>query len=227
MPDPHTSIRRLESIDLPFVVEQHQQYFPHGFFARLGTRFLTRYYLTYCTSGYAVAVAAITDGARAGYLVGTTSPSAHRQHILKWHRSALALQGLLGLLRDPPLLVTFMRTRAVLYARKLAGRSRPQQPAEPDGAKVAVLNHLVVLPEYQGRGIGTRLIAELEEAAKRAGCTSIALVTEIGGQGAAYYRFTGWETGSTHCTRDGLQLTTYTRAIPDLDSAASSEEIVP
>jgi ribosomal protein S18 acetylase RimI-like enzyme len=211
-PDPHTSIRRLECTDLTFVAEQHQHHFPHGFFARLGNRFLARYYLTYCTSGDAVALAAITDGARAGYLVGTVFPGGHRRHVLEWHRSALAWEGMLGLLRNPSTLKAFARTRGPLYARKLVAEPRsPRGSSLDDG--VAVLNHLVVLPEYQGQGIGTQLIAELEEAARLAGRTALTLVTETGGQGAAYYAFNGWESRGDHITRDGLRLTTYTRAI--------------
>lgn len=216
-------IRRLEYIDLPFVVEQHQHYFPHGFFARLGSRFLTRYYLTYCTSNDAVALVAISGGDRAGYLVGTTRSNAHRQHVLRWHRSALAIQGFLGLLSTPSLLPTFLRTRALLYARKVVGRPHARS-AKPEGADVAILHHLVVLPEYRGRGIGARLIAELEEAARHAGRTSLVLVTEAEGLGAWYYTSTGWDAEGDHVTRDGLRLTTYTREIAPLKAAPMRRE---
>ncbi|MDN4175855.1 GNAT family N-acetyltransferase [Nocardioides sp. SOB77] len=220
-PDDRITYRRIQSVDLPFVVEQHQQYFPRGFFARLGGRFLTRYYLTYCTSDDAIAVAATADGVRAGYMVGTISPQDHRQHILRWHRSALAVEGALGLIRHPSLVATFLRTRALLYARKLTS-PRTAVLVDADNEKVAVLNHLVVLPQFQGQGIASCLIERLETAAALAGCTSIVLVTETDGQGAAYYHSTGWTVTSARTTRDGQHLTSFSRPILSGTSKASA-----
>lgn len=218
MPDaaPPVHVRRIEYIDLPFVVEQHQRFFPGGFLTRLGGNFLKHYYLTYCTSDDAVAVVAMSAGTRAGYLVGTTNPTAYRRHALKWHRTTLLRHGLLALLRRPRLLTHFIRTRALLYARKILVQGH-SPGARPDRDKVAVMHHLVVLPEFQGRGIGTRLIAGLEDAAAAAGCTSLVLVTETGGQGAAYYAAHGWRSCGEHRTRDGLRVTTYTLDIAPRD----------
>ena len=211
---PDVRVRRLGPADLPFVVQQHRAHFPNGFFARLGPRFLERYYLTFCTSRDALAIVAEVDGRRAGYLVATTTPAGHRRHVLERHRRALAVRGVLGLLRHPALLGSFVRTRAGLYLRKVV-RQTGDVDATADARRndVAVLHSLVVLPHHQGCGIGSRLVDELSTAAAEAGCRSIALVTEAGGRGAAYYLKTGWDAGDTHRTRDGQVLTTFTRAL--------------
>lgn len=44
-----------------------------------------------------------------------------------------------------------------------------------NGGKVAILEDVIVLPEYQGRGVGTQLMAAAQEKAVELGCYKICL----------------------------------------------------
>jgi GNAT superfamily N-acetyltransferase len=213
--------------DLPFVVTWHEHYCPEEFFARLGPGFLTEYYRGFLTTPAAVALIAEDDpGHPLGFLAGLVDPPAHRQHLLRQHGRRLAERALLALGRRPRLAAHFVRTRGVLYARKLLRLARassrasgasssggPPRPAPP-GDLVAVLSHVAVVPQAQGRGVGSLLIGEFEACAARAGRSRVQLVTTSGEDGAGpYYRHHGWQERGEHETPDGVRVTTYEHQI--------------
>ena len=47
------------------------------------------------------------------------------------------------------------------------------------GSKVAILEDVVILPEFRGQGIGSQLIDYVIEEAKRVGCKRITLLVDI------------------------------------------------
>lgn len=202
--------------DLAFVVRQHRYHFPDGFFARLGPKFLREYYRAFLTGSAARAAIAELDGRPAGYLVGVTDPVAHRDHVLQRHGTTLACQAMVAMVTRPSLGVCFLRTRFVLYARKLVRRRRANrqttEPAPPGAT--AVLTHVAVAPEAQSYGIGSHLIRLFDAEATVAGCEQITLVTASGEDGAGpYYRRRGWASLGERITPDGLRLTTYARDV--------------
>lgn len=211
-----THIRAMAPMDLEFVVRQHQQHFPDGFFVRLGSRFLREYYRAFLTGPHAYAYLAERHGHRVGYLVGIRRPGTHRQHVLREHGLALAGKALLSMLAHPSLGWFFVRTRARLYASKLL-RSRRHTAASGAGsplADTAVLTHVAVAKHAQSLGIGSMLIKRFEDDAAAVGCRRIVLVTASGDSGAGgYYERMGWQAKGEHCTRDGVPLMTYERSI--------------
>lgn len=220
---PAVALRRIGPEDLPFVVDQHLQHFPGGFFARLGRAYLTEYYLSYCTDHSCCAVVA-TDGANPiGYLAGTSDPAGHRRHVFSAHGRDLAKRAGLALIRNPPLAVNFVRTRGLRYLKKLLSRGGPAPAASGSSRRTAVLHHVVVLPEYQGRGVGAALIEAFEDDARDVGCQGLTLVAHSGGPAADVYRRSGWTAVEEHRTPDGAPLTTFTRAVTS--RAAGSEGI--
>jgi GNAT superfamily N-acetyltransferase len=210
--------RPMQPRDLPFVVGQHLYHFPDGFFARLGTTFLTEYYRAFLTGSAARTTIAEIDGAPVGYLVGVTDPAAHREHVVQRHGRALVLKAVAAMLRRPSLGYCFVRTRAGLYARKLLRRRRAHPPAPltptPSGGATAVLTHVAVTAGTQSHGIGSTLISRFEEQVAAVGCERLTLVTASGEDGAGpYYRRRGWEPLGERSTPDGLRLTTYERPV--------------
>lgn len=203
--------------DLPFVVEEHLQHFPSGFFARLGAGFLRRYYRAFLTSPVAVTLTAEKSGRPVGYLVGVTSAGEHRAHVLREHGRALVLSGVARLLLRPRLAALFLRTRARRYLRKL----RPGRTVSCRGAaRVGVLAHVAVTPNLQDRGIGGQLVDTFEHDAARRGCDRLVLVTAADGSGAGrFYRRRGWRRADKHETPDGQPLETY-----ELDLDGSRED---
>lgn len=206
-------IRQLRPDDLPFVVEQHLHHFPSGFFARLGPRFLTEYYRSFLTSEHACTLIASKGQVRVGFLVGAVVPRLHRSHVLRQHRSGLVRRAIVALLMRPRLLSHFLRTRARRYARKLLVEGVRPVPSVAPATPAAVLAHLAVPPEHQGRGVGSILIEHFERACAVAGRQQIVLVTEAGGPGDAYYRCHDWLLVGEHTTPDGLLLKTFARKV--------------
>lgn len=214
--DGSLTLRAMTGEDVPFVVRQHGEHFPAGFFARLGPRFLTAYYRSFLSSPYACTLVADRGCERLGYLVGLTHPVAHRTHVLRRDGRALAMAAITALALRPKLARVFLRTRAGLYVRKLLRQPQPP-PTTTDGAgrdQTAVLAHVVVKAKHRSNGVGAALIRRFDAEAANAGCVRVALVTAAGAHGAGpYYERRGWQPIGEHITPDGLPLTTYTRAI--------------
>lgn len=122
------TVRRLESPDLPFVVNQHLQNVPEGFFARLGTRFLTGYYLSYCTDSSACSVVAVDGDEAVGFLVGTPDPSVTVNTHCAPTGDPCSVRPSVALIRQPRLAALFLRTRAVRYARNLLSNTDAPRP---------------------------------------------------------------------------------------------------
>ena len=205
-------LRPMGEHDLPFVVREHRRYFPTGFFARLGPRFLTAYYRTFLTDPEARCVLAEADGEPLGYVVGLTDPAAHRDHVVRRHGPELVLRAAAAMLVRPWLAVRFLRTRSGLYARKLLLPRRSPDGRVPAG-QTAVLTQVCVTPEARSCGLGSRLIDRFDLEAAAAGCAELLLVTASDDGAGPYYRKRGWDACDERCTPDGLHLTTYRRPV--------------
>lgn len=120
-----SNVRRMESGDLDFIVREHQERFPDGFFVRLGPRFLTEYYRSFLTGPHARGCVAELAGERVGFLVGVLDPTAHRSHVIKRHGRALTVVASTALMLSPALAWHFLRTRARRYIRRLVALSYP------------------------------------------------------------------------------------------------------
>jgi GNAT superfamily N-acetyltransferase len=222
----------MSTSDLGFVVREHRQHFPDGFFARLGRGFLVEYYRAFLTSAKSRTVVAELDDTPVGYLVGVTDPAAHRNHVVQRHGRTLVVRAAAAMLVRPSLAYCFLRTRVGLYTRKLL-RRRPRAASggpvgcNEDAAATAVLTHVAVAPEAQSIGIGSAMIDWFDQEVAAVGCDRLALVTSSGQNGAGpYYRRRGWTARGERCTPDGMRLTTYERpveATPDQDYRWRSE----
>lgn len=219
-------LRRMGLQDLPFAVEAHLQHFPDGFFARLGRRFLTRYYRTYLDGPLACAVVAEDVGGPVGYLAGVLDPPRHRKLLLQHHGPALATAAIAGMIRRPLVALTFARTRVRRYfmALKRARSMTAEGSAQSPGS--AVLAHVVVTEPQRCQGIGSHLVEEFLSQARSAGCTRACLVTMAGSAGAGgFYERRGWRLAPhTSGQADGRPLLQY--EIP-LDVTADGNESHP
>lgn len=212
----------MTSADAPWAASLHAAELPHGFFARLGRRFLTAYYATFIDSPHAVAFLAEGPDARAGMLVGTVRNRAHYSWVLRNRGGLLVRKGLAGLLKSPPAMSLFLRTRLGWYSGALLRFgmrallrpfSRPSQrragPTQP-----AVLAHIAVAEEARRDGAGAALVSIFLDAAKGAGCSEAVLVTLAGPAGAGrFYRRLGWTLRDRHDDHDGRLLECYSRRL--------------
>ncbi|MFI6012204.1 GNAT family N-acetyltransferase [Streptomyces sp. NPDC051243] len=203
-------IRFMDPEDVPFVVAEYLRYFPDGFFARLGPRFLAAYTRTYLTGPDARAYVVEMGRQPAGFLIGGIDPAAHRRHVLRDHGGGLLLRALGSLCLRPRLAWQFVCTRLVRYGRRLIpNRTARQAPAAGPVGVTAVLDYVVVAEHARCRGIGARLIARFVKDATDAGCARVTLVTAADGGAGPYYERHGWLRHEEMSTPEGRRLLTY------------------
>lgn len=204
-------VRRMGLQDLGEVVGGHRASFPNGFFARLGPRFLRRYYRTFLDGPLAVALVVEVAGIPSGYLVGVLDPVQHRRLLLTYHGVALAACGLFGLIRRPQVMARFVATRIRRYLVVLT-RSANRAAELEDGPRIAVLSHIVVARQARGRGLGTVLVDTFIAQARDAGRERACLVTLTGPTGAgSFYEKSGWRHTRDATGVDGRRLSYYER----------------
>ena len=211
-------VRRMTRADAAWAASLHERALPHGFFARLGCRFLAVYYETFIRSPYAVAFVVDSPDGPVGMLVGTVRNAAHYSWVLRRQGRRLFRRGLAALLLRPPSLIFFVRTRLGWYVRKVLRFTTrmftSSAPPPAPGPQPAVLTHLAVEETARGTGAGGALVAAFEQAAAGAGCTEAVLVTLAGPAGAGqFYRRLGWTLRDRHDDHDGRLLECYDRRL--------------
>lgn len=204
--------------DLPMVAALHAEGLPHGFFARLGGRFLATYHRGYLDSPHGVMRVARRDGRVVGVVVGSTASRAHSRWVVRHLGLTLALWGLLGLLQRPRELWTFLHTRLGRYGRGIWRRlrSRPAPTPTPasggQGARprdVAVLQHVVVAPRARGAGLGTALVTAFVDVLRARGVRQVRLVTRADDGAGGLYERLGWRRVRERHAPDGSRLVEY------------------
>lgn len=201
----------MTSDDAVATSEIHLRTLPHGFFARLGPRFLAAYHASFVGSPHAVATVATLDGRVAGFLVGTLRTRAHYRHVLRRHGVGLAVRLLWGSLRRPSVLLELLGSRLSRYLRTLARFTGPGGDEEESRSRrrgpVAVLTHVAVLPAARGHGLGAGLVGAFTDAAREAGIGEVRLVTRAAEDGAsAFYDRLGWEELGERWSADGQRV---------------------
>jgi ribosomal protein S18 acetylase RimI-like enzyme len=198
------TVRRMGLADLAWVVAQHRSHFPDNVIGRLGLGLLTRYYRTFLDSTFAVATVTEVSGVRAGFLVGVLDTAAHRRLMWQFHGFSLGLATLRAFLRHPFLGVGIVR-------RRLSLRLHP--PAPMPAERVAVLSHVAVDPDSQGRGLGVMMIDQFLAAAAAAGADRVCVATaDHAPRAASIYLRRGFVLSSRSRTFDGRYIRLYDRS---------------
>ena len=206
-------VRALTPADAAFAAALHARALPHGFFARLGPRYLRAYHASFAASPFAVALVAVVGARPVGVLLGTLDNRAHYRWVVRHRLLRLAFAGVLALAVRPRLAAAFLRTRAAHYARSLTRLRRRGVPAaggpQAPGRPVAVLTHVAVASAARGRGVGARLTEAFVGTAHSA-AGRIALVTLAGDAGAGrFYERLGWVRVDERRDRDGRLIAEY------------------
>lgn len=202
------------SAELRAAVDLHMALLPHGFFVELGPAFMNHYYGHFVNSPHAYARVATIEGRVVGALVGTLNHAAHA-HWTNDDLPRFAARGALSLLQRPKLLPRFVRDRLVRYTKATTRRllrSPGHASAGGPTQQVAVLSHVCVDRDRQGKGLGKKLINDFLRSAREAGAARVELVTLDGPDGAGnFYGASGWRRrGSPHMV-DGRPFQTYVR----------------
>ena len=212
--DPVREVRLLREQDLRGTAALHAVALPDSFFVRLGPGFLRAYHRTFMVSPHARGWSAVADGRVEGFLLAVVDPARHGAYVLRRLGVRLALRGLAALLVRPAVLLVFLRTRLLRYAK---GLWRRRKPASGQTATVAgqwtVLSHIAVDEGARGRGVAPALVQELHAAVRSAGATGVVLLTTPEGPGPRFYERLDYERDGAVTGADGGQWLRYRRRL--------------
>ncbi len=163
-------VREATRQDIPGIAGIHREAFKGFLMTRLGERFLRTYYGI--ALGYAGAIALVACGSSgkvAGFVVGYDNPKAFYTYFSarKWE---VVLSMTFSLLRNP-----FLLSR-VLASKKQA-ESSARNEAYADG--VVELASVAVSPEFEGQGLGRKLVDVFTDKARTCGAKEIFLTTDL------------------------------------------------
>ena len=192
----------------------HLDLLPHGFFARLGRRYLAVYHRTFMASPHAVSFVACRGDRVVGFLAGALDAHAHQRWVLRRRGAGLLVSGSAALAARPRLGWEFLTTRTGRYVRSVVRAARPTGSAAGPGPSlpggpVAVLTHVAVDPSEQGSGAGTALVASFVDHVREAGTRRAELVTLCDDGASAFYDRLGWTAVGEH-EREGARYRRFT-----------------
>lgn len=191
----------------------HLALLPHGFFAKLGGRYLAVYHRTFMASPHAVSFVACRDDRLVGFIAGALDAHAHQRWTLRHRGGRLLASGLAALATRPFLGWEFLTTRTGRYVRGILRAARPTSaPAggvsAPRGP-IAVLTHVAVDPSEQGCGAGSALVGSFTDQVRDAGTHRAELVTLCDDGASAFYERLGWGAVGEH-DREGARYRRFT-----------------
>lgn len=163
-------VREATRQDIPGIVEVHREAFKGFLMTRLGERFLRTYYEI--ALGYVGVIALVTfdpSGKVTGFVVGYDNPKAFYTYFSakKWE---IVLSMAFSLLRNPFLLSRVM-------ASKKQAENSARNEAYADG--VVELASVAVSPEFEGQGLGRKLVESFKDRARTFGAKEIFLTTDL------------------------------------------------
>jgi ribosomal protein S18 acetylase RimI-like enzyme len=99
---------------------------------------------------------------------------------------------------EPPTALKYLRAAGVLYTLRMLWRSFPLHGISDAPPDEYFLAHIAVLPEYEGRGLGRRMLQRAEDRARAGGFRRITLTVDAQNDRAKeIYRRAGWEITGT------------------------------
>lgn len=209
-------VRPMNARDVKQAAALHAASLPHGFFPRLGRRFLREYYRTFVASPHAVALAVGERHSLDGLLVGLLSDRDHYRWVLRARGWRLSVVGTVALVLRPWLISTFLKGRLARYrkaVRSLWSRDEPAPTALASPTAVAaVLAHIAVRDAARGAGAGTALVDGFLAETEAAGVNAVCATTLDGPSGAArFYERIGWHRKSESIDWDGQRIVVFHR----------------
>jgi ribosomal protein S18 acetylase RimI-like enzyme len=163
-------VREATRQDIPGIVEVHREAFKGFLMTRLGERFLGTYYeIALGYAGVISLVACDPSGKVAGFVVGYDNPKAFYTYFSA-QKMKIALSMAFSLLRNP-----FLMSR-VMASKKQAENSARNE-AYADG--VVELASVAVSPEFEGQGLGRKLVESFKDRARTLGAKEIFLTTDL------------------------------------------------
>lgn len=169
--------------DLNSIVNIHNQAFSDFFLTKLGDGFLRLYYRSMCGSDGAVTLCAIEDGKMVGFSTTAIRSAGFNIRLIKDNIKSFVWEALKLLFLKPKSLIHLIRNMSKTNNEVV------------DNGDYAELFSIGVSPDYQGKGIGSKLLMETERILACKGVNQISLTTDKFDNDAtiAFYRRCGYE----------------------------------
>lgn len=180
-------------------VEIHIKSFPGFFSTILGSKYVSIVYSELIKLPDRVAfVAQDKDQELMGFIIGMTDQSNFYSQMLKKHWLKIALASLQAVIRKPQLISRLLR--ALLYPRESRKASAN-----------ALLLSIAVLPTYNGKGIGQRLLQAFLNEMEQMEIPSVCLTTDAKHNERTnhFYQESGFKIIRTYLTAEGRLLNEY------------------
>lgn len=183
--------------DIPCVVNVHLRGFPGFFLSFLGEKFLHELYQTVLSDPSGIAIV-YDQGDLLGFVAGSDQPSGFYRRAICSRLLRFFLASISPVLRQPSIIPRLFRAF--------------NTPVDEDpGEGCGTLMSIAVLPEAQGKGIGSQLLrAFLDQAAAR-GLAEVNLTTDRRGNEDVnhFYQSYGFRLERTYVTPEGREINEY------------------
>ena len=181
---PQVEVRELGPGDLDEVLRVHRAAFPRFFLTRMGPSFLRAYYRLVLEEEGGLLLGALRRDCLLGFAAGFSHPERFYTRMRR-SKARFFIPGILGLLRNPGLLIHFLWNMRTLKTRHGDTRSAGENEAE--------LASIAVHPDQARQGIGEALATAFFAGMARLGAGGVTLTTDADGNDAvlAFYNRLG------------------------------------
>lgn len=159
-------VREVLKEDIDQVVEVHKASFQGFFLTELGDHFLKVYYDCVRKDSKGVLLGFYENGQLYGFAAATTLSRGFNKHLIKKNMAVFSLIGVRLLLTKIPALIRLFKN----FSKR--------DSTYKDTGEYAELLSIGVSAKVQGKGIGKKLLIELEKVMKAKGCQKLSLTTD-------------------------------------------------
>ena len=160
-------VRKVLKDDIHQVVEVHKDSFQGFFLTELGDHFLKVYYDCVRKDSRGVLLGLYENGRLYGFAAATTFSKDFNKHLIKNNLLQFSLIGAWLLLTKVPALIRLFKNFS------------KTDSTTKDNGEYAELLSIGVSDKMQGKGIGKKLLIELENVMKSKGCQKLSLTTDF------------------------------------------------
>lgn len=164
-----SDIRYITKSEIPSIIDVHNKSFKNFFLTELGPNFLYAYYDGIRKDIGGILLGYFSDGKLYGFCAASLQSKGYNTTLIKNNIVRFSVVGFRILFSKPSALI-----------RLVKNLSKTQVKAKDDG-DYAELFSIATVPEMQGKGIGRKLLIELEQDLKDKGVSKLSLTTD-------YYR---------------------------------------
>ena len=170
--------------DVPEIVNIHLNAFDGFFLTTLGQSFLSFYYSAFINSKDGIVLCAVVDDKVCGFAAATKQCKGYNSNLIK--TNFISFIGLAFKL-------LFIKPSALI---RLVKNLSKKSDVIDDPEDYAELYSIGVADNAQGKGVGKKLMAEIEEKMKSEGVEKISLTTDYynNDSAIAFYRTMGYQT---------------------------------